>query len=169
MDVFDAFSNSIDLILAVPIFVLVIVAVELTLNFKSAHPHYQSFVSMPGFYNSVDVIICSSSDEGAGGPVLEGGAAGKLIITTKTGGFEQLVTNIGADTVPVKVGLSFEAFALRADCVAVEIGLFKSLVLSIFFNPRTSFVIPYIFPTNLQLGMFKEVSSILLNNLYTLT
>jgi glycosyltransferase involved in cell wall biosynthesis len=80
-------------------------AQEMNLPFYSAHPTRQSFVTMPGFYNAVDVIVCSSSDEGAGGPVLEGGAAGRLIITTATGGFSDLVTNIGADVVPVEDNL----------------------------------------------------------------
>lgn len=77
-------------------------AQEMNLPFYSANPIRQSFVTMPGFYNAVDVIICSSTDEGAGGPVLEGGAAGRLIITTATGGFSDLVTTKGADVVPVE-------------------------------------------------------------------
>jgi hypothetical protein len=78
------------------------IAEEMNLPFKSAHPDRRSFVTMPGFYKSIDVIICASSDEGAGGPVLEGGAAGKLILTTATGGFSDFVTTIGADVIPVE-------------------------------------------------------------------
>lgn len=77
------------------------IAEEMNLNFKSAHPDRCTYVTMPGFYNSVDVVICASTDEGAGGPVLEGGVAGRLIITTATGGFDDLVTKQGADVVPV--------------------------------------------------------------------
>jgi glycosyltransferase involved in cell wall biosynthesis len=56
---------------------------------------------MPGFYNEVDCVICPSEDEGAGGPVVEGGSAGRLIITTDVGGYRKYITDKGADSCPV--------------------------------------------------------------------
>jgi len=77
------------------------IAEELNLPFKIAETYHTTFMTMPGFYNSVDCIICSSKDEGAGGPVLEAGASGKLVITTKAGDYESYITNKGADGVDV--------------------------------------------------------------------
>lgn len=77
------------------------IADELNLSLKIANSYHTTFNTMPGFYNSVDCIICASRDEGAGGPVLEGGAAGRLIITTKTGTYHNLITKKGADGVSV--------------------------------------------------------------------
>lgn len=46
-----------------------------------------SFHDMPGFYKSVDVVLVSSVTEGAGLPVREGAAAGRLVISTPVGDF----------------------------------------------------------------------------------
>ena len=46
------------------------------------------------------------------------------------------------DTVPVNVGSAFGAFRSSAVCVAVETGLFASVVLSTFESPTSSFTIP---------------------------
>lgn len=59
------------------------------------------YQTMPGYYSSVDAILSCSTDEGAGGSVLEGGAAGRLIITTNSGGWESFVTEKGAHGLPV--------------------------------------------------------------------
>ena len=77
------------------------IAESLNLNFKAANQYHKTYRTMPGFYNEVDCIICASEDEGAGGPVIEGGAAGKLIITTNTGCYSSFVTEKGADSAPV--------------------------------------------------------------------
>ena len=50
---------------------------------------------------------------------------------------------VGALGVPVNVGLAKGAFAFNAVWVAVEIGLFASLVLSTFPNPTCAFVTPW--------------------------
>ena len=55
------------------------------LNFSVAQTYHNSFVTMPGFYKSVDCIITPSLNEGAGLPVLEAGAAGKLVLGTPVG------------------------------------------------------------------------------------
>ena len=46
------------------------------------------------------------------------------------------------DTVPEKVGEAKLAFKSKAICVAVETGLFRSVVLSTFAKPTIVFVIP---------------------------
>lgn len=56
---------------------------------------------MPGYYPSVDAILSCSIDEGASGSVLEGGAAGRLIITTNAGSWSNFVTDKGAHGLPV--------------------------------------------------------------------
>lgn len=55
------------------------------IDFKIAQKYHRSFVTMPGFYRSIDVLINPSLEEGAGMPVLEAAAAGKLVITTASG------------------------------------------------------------------------------------
>lgn len=60
-------------------------AVSAGLDFKIAQKYHRSFVTMPGFYRSIDVLINPSLEEGGGMPVLEAAAAGKLVITTASG------------------------------------------------------------------------------------
>jgi glycosyltransferase involved in cell wall biosynthesis len=55
------------------------------LQFQAAHGYHNSFVTMPGFYNAVDVVVVASTEEGAGLPALEASAAGKLVISTPVG------------------------------------------------------------------------------------
>ena len=71
------------------------------LNFSIAQQYSTTNMTMPAWYTSVDAISCSSYDQGAGGPVYEGGLSGKLIITTNTGEFSSCITEAGADVVPV--------------------------------------------------------------------
>ena len=71
------------------------------LTLKSASSYHHSFVTMPGFYKSVDALLVSSSEEGAGLPVLEAGAAGKLVISTPVGHWNTRVGNLGGDSVPI--------------------------------------------------------------------
>ena len=71
------------------------------LEFKVAQHCHNSFVTMGGFYKSVDCIVSASINEGAGLPILEGGAAGKLIISTPVGHWNELVTDSGGIAVPI--------------------------------------------------------------------
>ena len=57
--------------------------------------------------------------------------------------------NAPIETFPEKVGLAVFAFELNAVVTAVDIGLFKSEVLSTLFNPTIAFVIPLTAPVNL--------------------
>jgi len=77
-------------------------AVERTgLGFEVAQPYHNSYIPMPGFYKKVDCIISASTEEGAGLPILEGGAAGKLIISTPVGHFKERVGAAGGEEVPI--------------------------------------------------------------------
>ena len=70
------------------------------LTLKAAAPYHHSFITMPGFYKSVDAILVASTEEGAGLPVLEAGAAGKLVISTPVGHWNR-VSDVGACAVPI--------------------------------------------------------------------
>jgi glycosyltransferase involved in cell wall biosynthesis len=71
------------------------------LEFKVAQPYHNSFITMPGFYKKVDAIVAASTEEGAGLPVMEGGAAGKLVISTAVGHWNQRIGSAGGYAVPV--------------------------------------------------------------------
>ena len=55
------------------------------LELKIAHGYHNSWVTMPGYYKTVDCVIVSSTEEGAGLPALEAAAAGRLVISTPVG------------------------------------------------------------------------------------
>lgn len=76
------------------------IADENNLKFKLAVGYHKSFVTMAGYYPTVDCIICPSMNEGAGLPLLEAGAAGKLVLTTPIGHFAEKVTPAGAIPLP---------------------------------------------------------------------
>lgn len=74
------------------------IADELGLNFKVAKT--LSYVTMPGFYSTIDCIICSSLKEGAGLPLMEAGAAGRLVLTTPVGHYEEKIKSFGGIQLP---------------------------------------------------------------------
>jgi len=55
------------------------------LLFKPAHGYHNSWVTMPGYYRTVDCVVVASTEEGAGLPALEAAAAGRLVISTPVG------------------------------------------------------------------------------------
>jgi glycosyltransferase involved in cell wall biosynthesis len=71
------------------------------LEFVVAQHYHNSFVTMGGFYKAVDCVIMASTEEGAGLPVLEAGAAGKLVIGTPVGHWPQRVGDKGGIEVPI--------------------------------------------------------------------
>lgn len=71
------------------------------LEFRAAEGNYNSFLTMPGFYKSVDAVIAASQHEGAGLPVLEAGAAGRLVISTPVGHWHEKVGNMGGIVAPM--------------------------------------------------------------------
>ena len=70
------------------------------LKIKAAASYHHSFITMPGFYKKVDAVLIASTEEGAGLPLLEAGAAGKLVISTPVGHYSR-VGNSGANFVPI--------------------------------------------------------------------
>lgn len=66
-----------------------------------AQSYNNSFLTMPGFYNSVDAIIVPSSEEGAGLPGIEALAAGRLVVTTEVGHSDR-IRQIGGIVLPVE-------------------------------------------------------------------
>lgn len=71
------------------------------LAFKVAANYHNSFVTMPGFYNSVDCVITASTEEGAGLPSLEAGAAGRLVMSTNVGHWSEKVGEPGGHELPM--------------------------------------------------------------------
>jgi glycosyltransferase involved in cell wall biosynthesis len=61
------------------------------LEFVVAQNYHNSYVTMPGFYKSVDAVVVASTEEGAGLPVMEAGAAGRLVISTPVGHWPQRI------------------------------------------------------------------------------
>jgi hypothetical protein len=61
------------------------VAQKTNLNLKPAVSYHNNYVTMQGYYKTVDAVIVASTEEGAGLPALEASAAGKLVISTPVG------------------------------------------------------------------------------------
>jgi glycosyltransferase involved in cell wall biosynthesis len=72
------------------------------LEFRVAQRYHNSYITMPGFYKGIDAVIAASTEEGAGLPVMEGGAAGKLVISTAVGHWNQRIGAAGGYAVPVE-------------------------------------------------------------------
>lgn len=71
------------------------------LIFKVAQLYHNTFVTMSGFYKTVDAVGIASLEEGAGLPSMEAGAAGKLVIGTPVGLWPTRVGDLGGITVPI--------------------------------------------------------------------
>jgi glycosyltransferase involved in cell wall biosynthesis len=71
------------------------------LEYLVAQSYHNSYVTMPGFYKKVDAILVASTQEGAGLPVLEASAAGKLVISTPVGHWCERHANSGGYIVPI--------------------------------------------------------------------
>jgi glycosyltransferase involved in cell wall biosynthesis len=77
------------------------VAEQTGLYLRIAHTYHKTWITMPGFYHTVDAVIIASTEEGAGLPALEASAAGKLVISTPVGLWRDLHGNTG-HTVPIE-------------------------------------------------------------------
>lgn len=77
------------------------IADELAMNFKLAVGYHNNFVTMSGYYPTIDALLCTSINEGAGLPVLEAAAAGKLVLTTRVGHYREKITPFGAIPLPM--------------------------------------------------------------------
>lgn len=78
------------------------ISIRTDLELKIARNLSTNFNTMPAFYKSVDSILITSTHEGAGLPVLEAGAAGKLVLSTNVGHFEERVGKKGAIELPME-------------------------------------------------------------------
>lgn len=58
-------------------------------DIKLITPNYVNHFCMPSFYKKIDCVIMSSCEEGAGLPMMEAAAAGKLTIGTPVGYYEE--------------------------------------------------------------------------------
>jgi len=65
-----------------------------------SHKFYNHFC-MPGYYNKIDALVMSSTEEAGGLPAMESAAAGKLIIGTPVGYFEENGKHGGGVLVPL--------------------------------------------------------------------
>lgn len=63
--------------------------------------NFYHYLTMPSFYKTVDCVIMSSSEEGAGLPMMEAAAAGRLCVGTPVGYFEHNGPLGGGVVVPV--------------------------------------------------------------------
>lgn len=84
------------------------IAAITNLNFSIASRYHNSFITMPGFYKSVDCVIVASTEEGYGLPLIEAGAAGKLVIGTPVGCWNDLLQDKGGIQVPIDENLFME-------------------------------------------------------------
>ena len=101
------------------------------LELKLAHGYHNSYVTMAGYYPTVDALLVASTEEGAGLPALEASAAGKLVISTPVGLWKSLSGNSG-HTVPIDADRYVEevtallefyrdnADAYRAKCLSTQ-------------------------------------------------
>lgn len=60
------------------------------------------YMGMPSFYKTVNSIVVASTEEGAGLPVMEGAAAGKLIMSTAVGNFRENGPRGGGIVLPIE-------------------------------------------------------------------
>jgi len=51
--------------------------------------NFYNFLCMPGYYKTIDALVMSSSEEAGGLPIMEAAAAGKLVLGTPVGYFEE--------------------------------------------------------------------------------
>jgi glycosyltransferase involved in cell wall biosynthesis len=63
--------------------------------------NYYNHLCMPGYYNKIDALIMSSTEEAGGTPVMEASASGKLIIGTPVGYFKEDGKHGGGILVPL--------------------------------------------------------------------
>ena len=66
-----------------------------------AEKYHNSWITNTSFYRNVDAVVQASTYEGLGLPQLEAGAAGRLVFTTDVGAYSELVTEKGADLLPM--------------------------------------------------------------------
>jgi glycosyltransferase involved in cell wall biosynthesis len=63
--------------------------------------NFYNWMCMPGYYNTVDAIAVSSIEESAGLPSMEAAAAGRLVLSTPVGYFEEYGPRGGGVVLPM--------------------------------------------------------------------
>jgi len=63
--------------------------------------NFYNWMCMPGYYNSIDALAVSSIEESAGLPSMEAAAAGRLVLSTPVGYFEDYGPNGGGVVLPM--------------------------------------------------------------------
>ena len=63
---------------------------------------FQHYLTMPSFYRSIGCVVMSSSEEGAGLPMMEAAAAGRLTLGTPVGYFEHNAPAGGGILLPIE-------------------------------------------------------------------
>lgn len=63
---------------------------------------FYNWMCMPAYYNSVDAIVVSSTEESAGLPSMEAAAAGRLVLSTPVGYFEENGPRGGGIVLPLE-------------------------------------------------------------------
>lgn len=71
------------------------------LELKIANTYHNSYSTMPGYYRFIDILVCPSLEEGACLPILEAGAAGRLVLSTPIGHWADTVTEKGSIQLPL--------------------------------------------------------------------
>lgn len=107
------------------------------LDFKPSESYNNTYITMPGFYRSVDAVIIASTEESAGLPALEAGAAGKLVITTPVGHYTTKITSLGADCVPIDEKLFLEQTVKLLTQYKADSNLYKQRCLAIQEHAKT--------------------------------
>lgn len=64
--------------------------------------NFYHYLCMPGYYQSLDCLIVSSSEEAGGMPAMEAAAAGRLVISTPLGYFEEHGPKGGGIVAPIE-------------------------------------------------------------------
>jgi glycosyltransferase involved in cell wall biosynthesis len=70
------------------------IAIKANKPLLAAQTYINSFINMPGYYRQVDAVLITSTKEGAGLPALEAGAAGRLVLSTSVGHWDERCTGI---------------------------------------------------------------------------
>ena len=68
---------------------------------KLVEHNFYNWMCMPGYYNSIDALAVSSIEESAGLPSMEAAAAGRLVLSTPVGYFEDYGPKGGGVVLPM--------------------------------------------------------------------
>jgi hypothetical protein len=70
-------------------------------DFNLVEHSFYNWMCMPGYYGKVDAVVISSTEESAGLPSMEAAAAGRLVLSTPVGYFEEH-GELGGELLPLE-------------------------------------------------------------------